>query len=187
MEWFDQYDEEGNLLSQQVSRTEAHTQGIWHKTIHLWLCNAQGELLWQKRSLAKDTNPGLWDISVAGHISAGQTPVEAAIRETKEEAGIQISAENLIHLFSVKNEFRDPLTQVFDREFQEVFFYSRAVELPLTIPDPHEVSEFRFLPLSQLVDPSQDFFRVDHSEEYSKLYHRLISAKNESTDSPYSL
>ena len=87
IEFLDLYDQQGFLIQKTCSRHEVHTNGYWHKTIHLWLINHQGELLLQKRADNKDTNPGLWDISVAGHISSGQTVVEALVRETQEEVG----------------------------------------------------------------------------------------------------
>ena len=53
------------------------------------------ELLWQKRSEKIDRYPGDFDISAGGHINLGESIVEAAVRETHEEIGAEISAEDL--------------------------------------------------------------------------------------------
>ena len=49
----------------------------------------------QKRSAWKDSNPGCYDISSAGHLSAGDTYLEGALREIGEELGIHAEAEGL--------------------------------------------------------------------------------------------
>lgn len=58
----------------------------------------------QQRSFTKDTNPGKWDISVAGHVSAGQTPLEASVREINEEVGISIEDKDLKYILTYKKE-----------------------------------------------------------------------------------
>ena len=53
------------------------------------------EFLWQKRSDKIDRYPGDYDFSAGGHINLGESAVEAAIRETHEEIGVEVSAEDL--------------------------------------------------------------------------------------------
>ena len=43
----------------------------------------------------KNIYPLLWDVSVAGHIDAGETFFEAAIRECKEEIGLTLTPKIL--------------------------------------------------------------------------------------------
>ena len=65
--------------------------------IFLYRRNLDGELeiLWQKRSELVDRYPGDYDISAGGHINLGESIAQAAIRETREEIGATISAEDL--------------------------------------------------------------------------------------------
>ena len=53
------------------------------------------EFLWQKRSEEIDRYPGDWDISAGGHINLGESLIEAAVREAREEIGATISADEL--------------------------------------------------------------------------------------------
>ncbi|MEO5628083.1 MAG: NUDIX domain-containing protein [Candidatus Saccharimonadales bacterium] len=92
------YGEDGNpLKGQGGSKAEVRT-GLLHGASHVWIFrrNEQTvEVLVQKRAVDKKTWPGCLDISAAGHIDLGETPLEAAVRETKEEIGLDISAEQL--------------------------------------------------------------------------------------------
>lgn len=71
------------------SRKECHSNpSFLHRTIGIVVTNSDGKILLQKRSMTKDTDPGLWNISVAGHVSRNQTDHEAALRELQEELGV---------------------------------------------------------------------------------------------------
>ena len=91
MEYLDIVDERGNPTGETVSREEAHKNGILHRTAHVWVIrNADGrtEVLLQKRSDEKDSFPGMYDTSSAGHIPAGEEPLPSALRELSEELSI---------------------------------------------------------------------------------------------------
>lgn len=70
-------------------RGEAHRLGLRHRSVHILVCNAFGDFFLQKRSLAKDVNPGLWDSSAAGHVDFGESYDDCAIRELQEELNIE--------------------------------------------------------------------------------------------------
>ena len=98
MELLDVVNQYGVPTGDIVEREEAHRLGICHRTSHVWVLRRVGkgvELLLQKRSYNKDSHPGCYDISSAGHIPAGAGFVESALRELKEELGIDASADEL--------------------------------------------------------------------------------------------
>jgi isopentenyl-diphosphate Delta-isomerase len=70
MEMIDILDESGKETGEIESREIVHSKGLWHKTVHVWILNHKGEFLFQKRSMKKETHPGLWDISCAGHVAS---------------------------------------------------------------------------------------------------------------------
>ena len=98
MELFDIIDENGNPTGKIVERSIAHAEGIPHRTAHIWIIrrrNEKTEILLQKRSRNKDSFPGKFDTSSAGHIQAGDEPMESALRELKEELGIHAESADL--------------------------------------------------------------------------------------------
>ena len=83
-EIFDIVDENGVPTGETVCRNDAHTKGIWHRTSHVWILRKHDDIvqvLLQKRCESKDSFPGCYDISSAGHIPAGCGHEESAIRE----------------------------------------------------------------------------------------------------------
>lgn len=75
----------------QRSRQDIHRLGLLHRAVHIFIFNAQNQLFLQLRSMSKDTNPGLWDSSVAGHVDYGEDYDACALRETVEELGIRLA------------------------------------------------------------------------------------------------
>ena len=98
MEYFDICNEAGEPTGKTISREEAHQKGILHRTAHVWILrekDGKQQVLLQKRSIQKDSYPGLYDTSSAGHIPAGEKPMPSALRELNEELGIRASEEHL--------------------------------------------------------------------------------------------
>ena len=63
--------------------------------MHLWVVNVSEGAPWvllQRRSFTKDTWPGRVDVSVGGHLGAGEGPLDA-LREAEEEVGLGVSPE----------------------------------------------------------------------------------------------
>ena len=82
--------EQGKPTGESCLKSEAHRKGLLHPTVHIWLYTTDGRVLIQKRGKNKATHPLLWDVSVAGHVAAGEEIVSAAIREVEEEIGLTI-------------------------------------------------------------------------------------------------
>lgn len=104
-----------------IWKSEAHRQGIWHRCFHCWVSGVGPSgpyLLVQRRASGKSTWPGKLDVSVAGHLGAGETPLDAR-RELEEELGLRVEPESLIPLGTRRIEQKIP--QGCDREFHEVF------------------------------------------------------------------
>lgn len=99
MEILDICNELGNPTGKTVEREIAHQQGILHRTAHVWILRKKEnkiQILLQKRSEQKDSFPGCYDISSAGHIPAGDNYGQSAVRELKEELGIVVRESELI-------------------------------------------------------------------------------------------
>lgn len=74
----------------RATRREVHTRGLWHRATHVVVEDARGRVFLQKRSMGKDTAPGRWDSACSGHVDSGETYEAAAVRELREEIGIDV-------------------------------------------------------------------------------------------------
>lgn len=77
------YDPEGRVTG-ALPRREAKRSGLAVGAVNALVLNGRGELLMQRRPSDKE-NGGLWDKSVGGHVSAGESFDETLVREAGEE------------------------------------------------------------------------------------------------------
>jgi isopentenyldiphosphate isomerase len=99
---FDVYRDRPEPTGETMTRGETHALKRWHRSVHVWLVDpALGLLALQKRSPNKDTFPGRWDISAAGHIESGDESRPTAVRELAEELGVICDGEDLRFLMCV--------------------------------------------------------------------------------------
>ena len=111
---------DGKKTGEVRSRDEVHTLGLWHRTVHILLFAAQGNILFQLRAHDKENNPNLYDTSCAGHISAGDESLESALREIREELGLKKNPEDLMYLFESTHESVLNGGSYLDNEFYDV-------------------------------------------------------------------
>jgi isopentenyldiphosphate isomerase len=115
----------------------------------------------QRRSLRKENNPGLWDVSAAGHLSAGESATDAAVRETFEELGLRITPRDLRFVTTLRDSSTLNDQTYLDNEFHEIFIVRRELDLASLALDAEEVAEVKWV--SDL-KPDEGF--VPHGEEY---------------------
>ncbi len=88
---------------------------------HIWFWKKDNagnvEILLQKRAMTKVSKPGMYHISAGGHVNVGETPVEAAARETLEEMGIALNTEELYYVGSMR------LVQINPNSIVNVYLY----------------------------------------------------------------
>lgn len=119
-EWIDILDQWGQPTGKTCLKAEAHKSGLWHPCVHIWIYNAQKEVLLQQRVKAKETFPGYWDVSVAGHIETGEDSRIAGLRELSEELGVDVKPDQLEIIGSFSSEFVHKHNFI-DREFHDVY------------------------------------------------------------------
>lgn len=157
MELFDVIDQKGNPTGEVVTREKAHEDGIPHRTAHIWIIRKQNErvqVLLQKRSKNKDSFPGKYDTSSAGHIQAGDEPLESAIRELEEELGIKAVPEELpfAGTFPIwfEKKFHGKLFK--DSEIAFVYVYSKLVDEKKLVLQEEEVESVEWFDLEELYE-----------------------------------
>lgn len=133
MELFDILDEDGNKTGIVRERGVAHRDGSIHGTVHIWVVRPNDksgyDVLLQKRSADKDSHPGCFDISSAGHVPAGEEYWAAAVREIGEELGITVKESHLHHSGVHRGAFEAEFYGIpfVDREISQVFVYDAPI------------------------------------------------------------
>src|SRR5260221_2043172 len=85
-----------DMVIGSITRKEAHRcPDIIHRVAGVFIFNPLGHVLLTKRSMTKDTFPGCWDVSMGGHVNFGDEYLPTAIRESKEELGLQLEPSDL--------------------------------------------------------------------------------------------
>jgi len=92
METFDLYDENLNKLPRTMVRGGTNNKGEYHLVVHIWIKNAKGQYLIQQRNKQEDIVPYQWAVT-SGAVLSGETALEGAMRETKEELGLTFTKE----------------------------------------------------------------------------------------------
>jgi len=100
IEKWDIYDEVGNRTGMTMNRGE-NDIGKFNLAVNIILVDAKENYLIQKRSEMKKSKPGIWDIT-SGAVLAGESSMEAAMRETYEELGISLKENDLYLMGRVK-------------------------------------------------------------------------------------
>lgn len=178
MELIDVLDENGVFTGEVLPRDEVHKKGLWHRAIVVAIINENNQILLQKRSLTKEKNAGMWDISVAGHISSGQDALSAAAREINEEVSVLLGYRTEIKDFRYMYCFRKE--QEFSENFIERQFYDFFVLRTTGIDDKtlhfqtEEVQAVKFVDLTEIQRMTQNHEIVARPEVYQVLTNYLF-------------
>lgn len=155
-EIFDIVDQKGQPTGEIVTRSRAHAEGIRHRTAHIWIakrCQETWQVLLQKRAMTKDSFPGRFDTSSAGHIQAGDEPLVSAVRELHEELGISVCPETLqfAGTFDIcyEKEFHGKLFK--DNEIAYVYVYLEPVSIEQLTLQKEELDSVEWFDLEEVI------------------------------------
>lgn len=163
----DVLDKNGLRTGETLPRAEVHRLGKYHRAIHLYLFNSKNEVLLQRRALTVDSFPGVFSISVLGHVDAGESSSATVRREIEEELGISTTDLKIDFLFSYFSEA--VLSETYhDRQFNDVYATWADLDPRQIQFDPAEVSEIKFVSFSHfqamVSDPSSELAPVYQNE-----------------------
>ncbi len=79
-----------------MDKLEAHKKGVLHRAFSIFIFNANGEMLLQKRASSKYHSAGLWTNTCCGHPRPSETTVDAAIGRLKEEMGMNTGKSTIL-------------------------------------------------------------------------------------------
>ncbi|MGN7513892.1 MAG: NUDIX hydrolase [Allomuricauda sp.] len=166
-------DEQGKPTGESCLKSEAHRNGLLHPTIHVWLYTPDGRVLIQQRGENKATHPLLWDVSVAGHVSAGEEVITAAIREVEEEVGLTISESNLEPLGTYKAIHK--ISENFiDAELHHIFLCKLQVPLNQLKKQENEVADLALVPLFKFAEETWGLASMGKYVPHGPTYYKTI-------------
>lgn len=174
-EMLDILNSDGTLGGYATSRKEAHEKGLWHRSAHIWFVNSKGEILLQKRSENMKSHPGKYDISAAGHLTAGDSFVDGALREVEEELGIKLTKEDLVKIGEVSNESTQHNGTYINKEYNDIYLVHKDIPISDFIVQEEEVDLIKYVPVEEFKrwteEKSDDL--VMHPEEFEILFSYL--------------
>ena len=147
-------DEAGNTLGHMPKLGAHEPPGHLHRAFSVFLLDAHGRLLLQRRASAKYHSGGLWSNTCCSHPAPGEDPAEASARRVNEELGIE--PVQLVEVSTTVYHVTDPVSGLVEREWNHLFV-GRALQAP--VPDPLEVEDWTAVPLDELagMDPDPAF------------------------------
>ena len=167
---------EGKPTGKTALKSEAHKNGWFHATVHIWLFTKDKKILLQKRAITKKVFPGLWDISVAGHVGAGEAILTAAKREIFEEIGLHIEEKNLIKIGTRIHQVSHP-NGIRDNEYHHVFIAELKTPVSKLTMQPEEVAGLKLWNLKVLKETKnlENILLPRFHEYYVTVYDKIIS------------
>lgn len=162
----------GEVTGETISKKEAHKTGVWHGSVHIWIISEdKKKILLQKRCADKDLFPNMWDISVGGHISAGEDSLVSAKRELSEELGLNPDGFNFLYVDEIKEKFE--YEDILSNEFVTIYKIVSDVNIDSLILQKEEVSEARWFTKDELNSLRDELKVIPHIEEFNMIYNIL--------------
>ena len=162
----------GEVTGETISKKEAHKTGVWHGSVHIWIISEdKKKILLQRRCADKDLFPNMWDISVGGHISAGEDSLVSAKRELSEELGLNPQNYKFEHVDVIKEEFVDG--DIVSNEFVTIYKIISDVDIDAIVLQKEEVSEARWFTKDELNSLREEEKVIPHIEEFDMIYNIL--------------
>ena len=151
MELWDLYDKDRKPLNRTHVRGEAFAEGEYYVSCEIWVRNSKGEFLITKRHPDKKAG-NLWEFAGGGTL-AGETTIQSAVRELKEETGIQ-SQESELQLFA---------TYQHKNYFLDLFLLNKDVEISDIVLQPGETIDAKWASeetILQMIDNEEFVYSV---------------------------
>ncbi len=150
-EKIDVLDEFGIRTGEILPRSEIHKQGKIHRAVRLYLIDKSFNLLLQKRSKNTDNFPGVFALSVTGHIEAGEGSMIALEREIKEEVGLNAKDLDIKFLFSYRSDYKVSSSYM-DCQYNDIYVCKHDFTLEDIQYDTHDIDEVKFVSFMEFID-----------------------------------
>ncbi len=141
-EKFDVLNEFGEFTGEVATREECHKKGLWHRAVYAFIIDKNSNILLQKRSAKKKLWPNMWDVTVGGHVDAGEFGRQSLIREVKEELGIDITDDDIKYL--VGSSSINIKGDIINKHYNECYLITKDIDTSKIKLQEEEVSEVKY-------------------------------------------
>ena len=141
MELWDLYTRDRQLTGETHIRGENLPPERYHLVVHVWIRNSAGKWLISQRAASRPTFPLKWEC-VGGSVTAGEDSLTGALREAKEEVGVDLDPTQ-----------GRPMSSTVREHFQDIkddwlFLYDGPLDLAAATTD--EVADMRWMSVDDI-------------------------------------
>ena len=156
----------------RLPRSKVHAEALWHQVFHCLVVRSSlpARVLLQRRKRSSLAFPGMLDLSVSGHLVAGERPLDG-IREVREEMGLVIDATRLVSLG--RRLLVDDSGEGRNREIAHVFLLTDDTPLEDLRLEPNEVAGFVELTITDLLRRLEDPSSAIEADDVVAQVHRI--------------
>ncbi len=172
-EYIDVADASGHLIGVSELKSVIHQKGLYHHTAHIWLYTKNGEILLSQRSALKSICPLMWDVSVAGHVDAGESIIDGALREMREEIGLNLLETDLTKM-GIFECFQSYDSGIIDNEFHHTFMAELTVPLSQLKPQIEEVAALKLVSFAEFENLLEHSEVNGHFVASNRYYYEII-------------
>lgn len=173
MELFDLYDTARRPTGETMVRGTAVPAGKYRLVVHVCIFNSRGEMLIQQRQSYKDGWPNLWDVSVGGSVTAGETSQQGAHRELLEELGLDVDFTAMAPV----------LTTTFTGGFDDIYVLTMDLDPAALTLQESEVQAARWASETEILDMIEHKNFIPYSRPFMEyLFFRRNHGGNFDTD-----
>lgn len=146
MEIWDLYDENRNLTGKTHIRGQQLPDDNYHLVVHVWIKNNNDQYLISQRSASRKVNPLMWEC-IGGSVLSGETSLQGALRETKEEVGIELNATNGKLIYS---KIRKEIEGKRFNDIMDVWLFEYNGNVDLNNASTDEVAQTKWLTIDEI-------------------------------------
>ena len=144
MELLDVVDENDKVID-VLDRNQIHEKGLLHREVIVFIINDKGEVLIQKRSANKKSDPNKWGLC-AGHVDSGEKPFDSALRELYEEVGLKVEDKEMVFIN------KELVTKKNNSHFNYMYYVKSDLNANEFIIQKEELSEVKWIHISKLIE-----------------------------------
>ena len=160
MELLDVYNKDRIKTGKTMIRGAVLSNDAYHLVVHACIFNADGQMLIQQRQSFKRGWPNLWDVSVGGCVSAGETSQTAVQRELFEELGLNIDLKNI----------RPHMTINFSAGFDDIYLIEQEVDISSLRLQYEEVQQVKWASMEDIFQMLEDGSFIPYHKSLIQLF-----------------